>query len=133
MRQELEPLAAARASKRATAADRERLRELLTRVEEESQGAPEHGEIGLLRLDMAVHRAVYAVTYNPYLEATLVNYDNLATRIWCLFIDRLPGLEQHVHEHGQLLRAVIDGDEAKASAVAAEHVENFERAIRSII
>ncbi|MFZ3565714.1 GntR family transcriptional regulator [Streptomyces sp. BH097] len=133
VRQELEPLAAARASKRATAADRERLRALLTRVEEESRTAPEPGDVALLRLDMAVHRAVYALTYNPYLEATLVNYDNLATRIWCLFIDRLAGLEQHVHEHGQLLRAVIEGDAAKASAVSAEHVENFERAIRSII
>ncbi|MCZ9337271.1 FCD domain-containing protein, partial [Streptomyces sp. TRM76130] len=63
------------------------------------------GGTELIRLDMAVHRAIYAATRNPYLEDTLIRYDNLATRIWCLFLDRLPSLAGHVHEHGPLLRA----------------------------
>ncbi|MFE1954199.1 MULTISPECIES: GntR family transcriptional regulator [Streptomyces] len=131
VRQQLEPLAASMAARRATATDRERLAAYLTRLESAS-GEP-GAETELLRLDMAVHRAVYAVTHNPYLEATLIGYDNLATRIWCLFIDRLEGLDQHVHEHEQMLQAVIEGDAAKASALAAEHVDNFERAIRALI
>ncbi|MEV0321071.1 GntR family transcriptional regulator [Streptomyces sp. NPDC050658] len=131
VRQELEPLAASLAARRATGADRARLGELLSRLEPEPERAADRTE--LLRLDMAVHRAVYAVTHNPYLEATLVGYDNLATRIWCLFVDRLDGLDQHVHEHGPLLRAVVQGEAEKAAALAAEHVDNFERAIRSLI
>ncbi|MFI7004912.1 GntR family transcriptional regulator [Streptomyces sp. NPDC050145] len=131
VRQQLEPLAASIAARRATAADRERLGGYLTRLE--SASGESGGETELLRLDMAVHRAVYAVTHNPYLEATLIGYDNLATRIWCLFIDRLEGLDQHVHEHEQMLQAVIEGDAAKASVLAAEHVDNFERAIRALI
>nr|WP_307804657.1 GntR family transcriptional regulator [Streptomyces sp. VRA16 Mangrove soil] len=139
VRQELEPLAASLASRRATSADRDMLDGHLEQLErmETAGGAgrargPER-ETELIRLDMAVHRAVYAVTHHPYLEATLVGYDNLATRIWCLFIDRLDGLDQHVHQHGALLRAIIEGDAAKAATLAAEHVDDFGRAIRALI
>ncbi|MBL1097308.1 GntR family transcriptional regulator [Streptomyces coffeae] len=132
VRQQLEPLAASLAAERATERDRAGLGELLTRLDSESQ-AGAGGGADLIRLDMAVHRALYATTYNPYLQDTLIRYDNLATRIWCLFIDRLPGLAGHVREHGPLLRAVIDGDPQKAAALAAGHVEGFEAAIRGII
>ncbi|WP_432009947.1 GntR family transcriptional regulator [Streptomyces sp. HD1123-B1] len=132
VRQQLEPLAAALAAERATERDRAGLGELLTRLENESHATADGGA-DLIRLDMAVHRALYATTYNPYLQDTLIRYDNLATRIWCLFIDRLPGLAGHVREHGPLLRAVIDGDPQKAAALAAGHVEGFETAIRGII
>src|SRR3954452_8870297 len=85
VRQELEPLAAAQAARRATASDRAiltTLRQKLDRADSRRQDAVE-----LLRLDLQVHRAIYAGTHNPYLDDTLVRYDNLATRIWCLFID----------------------------------------------
>ncbi|WP_434095214.1 hypothetical protein [Streptomyces flaveolus] len=70
---------------------------------------------------------------NPYLEDTLVRYDNLATRIWCLFVDRLPGMAGHVVEHGPLLRAVIDADPDKAAELAAGHVAGFEQAVRGAV
>ncbi|MET9436370.1 GntR family transcriptional regulator [Streptomyces sp. NPDC006551] len=128
VRQRLEPLAAALAARRATESDREGLDRLLARLADTSGGGTD-----LIRVDMTLHRAIYAATGNPYLEDTLVRYDNLATRIWCLFIDRLPGLAGHVHEHGPLLRAIIDRDAEKAAALAAGHVEGFEAAIRGVI
>ncbi|MEU9592383.1 GntR family transcriptional regulator [Streptomyces sp. NPDC048193] len=128
VRLELEPLAAALAAERASESDRAGLGRLLTRLAKASDG-----EGDLIRLDMTLHRAIYAATRNPFLEDTLIRYDNLATRIWCLFLDRLPGLAGHVHEHGPLLHAVIDGDADKARALAASHVEGFEAAIRGVI
>ncbi|MBM7166839.1 GntR family transcriptional regulator [Streptomyces sp. G44] len=128
VRLQLEPLAAALAAERAGDGDRTGLNRLLEQL---AQSPP--GEGDLIRLDMALHRAIYAATRNPFLQSTLIRYDNLATRIWCLFLDRLPGLAGHVHEHGPLLRAVIDGDAEKARALAASHVAGFEAAIRSVI
>ncbi|WP_435845900.1 GntR family transcriptional regulator [Streptomyces huasconensis] len=128
VRLQLEPLAAALAAERAGEDDRAGLSRLLEQLAEASGG-----ESDLIRLDMTLHRAIYAATRNPYLEDTLIRYDNLATRIWCLFLDRLPGLAGHVHEHGPLLRAVIDRDAEKARALAANHVEGFEAAIRGVI
>ncbi|HEX5905773.1 MAG TPA: hypothetical protein VFY56_02055 [Propionibacteriaceae bacterium] len=48
---------------------------------------------------MAIHRLTYRATGNPHLEDVLVRYDNLATRIWCLVIDKLPDLADHIRGH----------------------------------
>jgi len=131
VRQELEPLAAARAARRATATDRAALTAALRELAGVDSGGREAGD--LMRLDLRVHRAIYAATHNPYLEDTLVRHDNLATRIWCLFIDRLSDMAGHVEEHGPLIEAVVAGDSEKAAQLARDHVEGFERAIRAAI
>ncbi|MGQ4386152.1 GntR family transcriptional regulator [Streptomyces sp. SAS_270] len=131
VRLELEPLAATQAARRATATDRAGLTAL--RRELDSAGAPGRDSADLMRLDLQVHRAVYAATHNPYLEDTLVRHDNLATRIWCLFIDRLSDMAGHVEEHGPLIDAIVTGDADKAARLARSHVEDFERAIRGAI
>jgi len=131
VRQELEPLAAAQAARRATAADRAVLAGALRELE--GVDSHRHGADELMRLDLQVHRAIYAATHNPYLEDTLVRHDNLATRIWCLFIDRLSDMAGHVEEHGPLLEAIVAGDAEKAAQLARDHVEGFERAIRAAI
>ncbi|MEU3345032.1 GntR family transcriptional regulator [Streptomyces sp. NPDC006700] len=131
VRRQLEPMAAGRAADRATAADREALGALLRGLE--GEGTSAQGADALMRLDLRVHRAIYAATHNPYFEDTLIRYDNLATRIWCLFVDRVPGMAGHVVEHGPLLRAIVDGDPEKASELALSHVVGFERAIREAI
>jgi DNA-binding GntR family transcriptional regulator len=130
VRQQLEPVAAAAAARRATAADRAALRSLAARLRDTGGGSV---SADLMRLDMRVHRAIYAATHNPYLEDTLVHYDNLATRIWCLFLNRLPGLAGHVEEHGALLDAVADGEAERAGELAGAHVAHFERAVRAAL
>ncbi|MFB7758340.1 GntR family transcriptional regulator [Streptomyces sp. NPDC056121] len=131
VRLELEPLAAARAARRATAEDRA----ALTAVRSELAGVdPRHGDAAeLMHLDLKVHRAVYAATHNPYLEDTLIRHDNLATRIWCLFIDRLADMAGHVEEHGPLIDAIVAGEPDAAAQIARAHVEGFERAVRDAI
>jgi DNA-binding GntR family transcriptional regulator len=86
-----------------------------------------------LRLDARVHQGIYAAAANPHLEDILIRYDNLATRIWCMVLDRLPDLSRHVHEHVGLLRAVIDGDEARAAELARSHISGFEHAVREAL
>ncbi|MEU1178966.1 GntR family transcriptional regulator [Streptomyces sp. NPDC005820] len=129
VRHRLEPLAADCAARRASARDRAVLGELLEELD-----AAAGGEVReLIALDLRLHRALYAATANPFLQDTLVRYDNLATRVWCLFLDRLPGLAGHVGEHGPLVRAVLAGDGERAADLAAEHVERFETTIRSLL
>ena len=94
---------------------------------------PELTRDELMRWDMRVHRAIYHAAGNPHLEDTLVRYDNLATRIFCLFLDRLPTVDAHVGEHVELLRAIAAGDADRADHLAREHVLGFEQAIRAVI
>jgi DNA-binding GntR family transcriptional regulator len=131
IRVELEPLAATRAARTASDAGRAHLAELAediagleTRV---------HDRRELLRRDVEVHRGIYRAAGNPHLEDILVRQDNLATRIWCLFLDRLPAIAGHVGEHVALLEAIVDGEAEKAGRLALEHVVGFERAVRAVL
>jgi DNA-binding GntR family transcriptional regulator len=64
----------------------------------------------------------------------LIRYDNLATRIHCMFLDRLSTPDMHVvAEHVALLRAIAAGEADRADDLAREHVLGFERAIRAVI
>ena len=131
VRQRLEPLAAERAAVRATTADRADLRRLLAELDPAQTAAQPSPE--LMATDLRVHRALYAATHNPFLADTLTTYDNLATRIWCLFLERLPGVAGHIDEHAPLLHAVIGGDAAAAGRLASAHVADFETEIRAVL
>ena len=131
VRQELEPLAAAQAARRATATDRVTLKALLRELASANSGR--HDATELMHLDLQVHRAIYAATHNPYLEDALVRHDNLATRIWCLFLDRMSNLAGHISEHAKLLRAIVDGDAELAAELALEHVVGFEQEVRAVL
>jgi DNA-binding GntR family transcriptional regulator len=82
---------------------------------------------------LGIHRAIYEATHNPHLRDTLTTYDNLATRIWCLLLDRIPVVGSHVQEYGALLRAIAAGDAGAAASLAREHVGSFERDVRSVL
>lgn len=129
VRRNLEPLAASAAADRATPADRTALSELRTRLANDR----EYDNAELLRADVSVHRAIYRCVYNLFLEDTLISYDNLATRIWCVFIPRMSGVAGHVNEHIPLLTAIIEGESDRASDLALQHVSGFEQAIRALI
>jgi DNA-binding GntR family transcriptional regulator len=131
IRTQLEPLAASRAARVATESMRDQLRAVMSAVETFDTGAA--SVVETLRLDARVHQGIYAAAANPHLEDVLIRYDNLATRIWCMVLDRLPDLSHHLHEHVDLLRAVIDGDETKAAELARIHVTGFEHAVREAL
>jgi DNA-binding GntR family transcriptional regulator len=131
IRTQLEPLAASRAARVATDSTREHLRGIMHAVETFDSRAASVADT--FRLDAQVHRGIYTAAANPHLEDVLIRYDNLATRIWCMVLDRLPDVSCHVHEHVALLRAIIGGDEATAGELARLHVSGFEQAVREAL
>ena len=131
IRAQLEPLAARRAAERAVRTTCADLEELADHIEQLDVARIDRTE--LMRWDLAVHRAIYRASGNPHLEDVLIRYDNLATRIFCVFLDRLPTVDEHVGEHVELLRAISAGDADRADDLTREHVLGFERAIRAVI
>lgn len=131
IRLQLEPLAARRAAERATDLQRAGLRELIARIEDGDALSGDRTD--LMRLDLTVHRAIYHAAGNPHLEDVLIRYHNLATRIFCLFLGRLPDVAAHIDEHGPLLAAIAAGDADRAAELAREHVTGFEAGIRAVI
>lgn len=131
IRQLLEPHAARRAAEHASLQQRAEMRDAAAQVRDLEVDEGDH--ITFIGEDMAIHQLIYRATGNPHLEDVLVRYDNLATRIWCLVIDRLPHLVEHVREHSALLEAIADGDADNAASLALAHVTGFERAIRAVL
>jgi DNA-binding GntR family transcriptional regulator len=130
VRMQLEGHAAYRAAQRITPAQRGALQDLQDELDR-SRGSDDIG--ALMALDTRVHRFIHRCAGNPYLEDSLGRYFNLSLRIWYLVLDRLPHLFARVHEHGDLLRAIADGDADGARAIIAEHIETFEREIRAVL
>jgi DNA-binding GntR family transcriptional regulator len=124
VRRPMEAQAAAAAAQRATEAERAGLAELARRC----HGAAAEPE-SMMRLDTAVHRAIYGCARNKYLASTLEEYYNLTLRIWYLFLPALTHVAAHVNEHAPLIEAIIDGDSETARALMGRHVEGFEQAV----
>ena len=131
LRKVLEPVAAARAARTASPVMRQ---ELAAKADQIAQLDPLAVERrALMQYDLEVHRLLYRAAGNPHMEETLVRADNLATRIWCLVLDRLPTVGDHVSEHALLLRAVVAGDADLAADLAGRHVHHFEESVRAVL
>ncbi|MGC9543635.1 GntR family transcriptional regulator [Streptomyces sp. UG1] len=131
IREQLMPFAARRAAVHAGGAMRDALRAKADEVR--SLEGPLGDHTAMMRTDMSLHRLIYKAADNPHLEDVLIRYDNLATRIWCLVIDRLPDLAHHIVEHADLLDAVADGDADRAERLTREHIAGFAREIRGVL
>lgn len=131
IRQLLEPHAARRAAQNASPYLRARMRARATEIP--TLEVRDGDRTAFIAEDMSVHKLIYRATGNPHLEDVLVRYDNLATRIWCLVIDKLPDLRDHIGEHVALLEAITEGDGEEAAKLTLEHVNSFEAAIRSVL
>ncbi|HEV7167539.1 MAG TPA: GntR family transcriptional regulator [Micrococcaceae bacterium] len=131
IRESLEPLAARRAAKMANAQMRSELRQVASAIAAIDPSADDQHE--LMRYDITVHRLIYKAAANPHLEDVLIRYDNLATRIWCLVLDKVPSVSGHITEHKDLLEAIADGRADDAAQLALEHVTSFEKTIRGVL
>jgi DNA-binding GntR family transcriptional regulator len=131
IRELLEPLAAQRAAMVANAGVRAEIRSLAETIAELGNWTADQRT--LMRYDITVHRLIYRAAASSHLEEVLIRYDNLATRIWCLVLDRVPSVAGHITEHIDLLNAIADGDADVASKLARNHVVDFERTIRNIL
>jgi DNA-binding GntR family transcriptional regulator len=131
IRVQLEPLAARRAAERATAGERAAVQDLLTRFSTIDDLPADPTD--LMRLDMTVHRTIYRAAGNPHMEDVLIRYHNLVTRIFCLFLERLSDVAEHISEHSAILKAILDNDGDTAAELTLKHVNGFEHGVRAVI
>jgi DNA-binding GntR family transcriptional regulator len=124
----LEPEAARLAAERATEADLDEITALLA----ELAGRRRRDDRTLIALDRRIHAAVYRASHNHFLEETLEEYYTHALRIWMLGLEKT-GLSAAVHEHAELLGAILRGNAARAADLMREHIERFEEEMRDVL
>ncbi|MDR6414847.1 GntR family transcriptional regulator [Pseudarthrobacter sulfonivorans] len=127
----LEPAAAARAARIASPQLRQELRDFAREVGQLLPGMQSQQD--LMRLDMRVHRTIYRATGSRHLQDVLIRYDNLATRIWSLVLEKLPPVSQHIAQHIELLECIAAGDSEAAARLTTQHVTDFEKLIRAVL
>jgi DNA-binding GntR family transcriptional regulator len=134
VRRHLEALAAERAAEQMTRSDEAGLRSLRRDIDaiDSIDSIDPAQRDALMLLDGRLHQAIYKATHNAYLETTLAQYYNLALRLWYVFIERLEDVHGHVEGHAGLVDAILARDGATARALAARHVEDFERAVLEV-
>lgn len=125
----LEAHAARLAAERCTSADQEALSGLLRMLR--SDGVKNQRE--LMNLDQQIHRKLYQVARNSFLESTLERYFNLSLRLWFLVLDHEVRLRAAVEEHTELLEAVMAHDADRAESIMRRHVTGFEHEIRKAL
>ena len=114
--------AARHAAELATDEDRQCLKECLRALAE----TPAESNQAAMNLDEQIHRTVYAIMRNSYVEATLTQHFSLSQRMWNFVLAGLAPITGNLRKHGSLLRAIIDGAANRAAALAEEHVMHFE-------
>ncbi|MEV0703583.1 GntR family transcriptional regulator [Saccharopolyspora sp. NPDC050389] len=131
VREDLEGLAAALAAVRATAAEREELSRLADLVG--SHPSADHGSTSYIEVDGAIHRAIYAAAHNPFLEANLNQYANLAMRIWHYGLRRVADQPSAGCDQAEVVAAIVRGDADAARAGAQAHLRDFSNSVRALL
>jgi DNA-binding GntR family transcriptional regulator len=124
----LEPEAARLAAERATQADLDELQDLLAVLELRRR----REDRWLIELDQRIHRTIYRASHNHFLAETLEQYYTHALRIWILALARTD-LSAAVHEHAELLEAILRGRGDRAAELMRLHVEAFEEVMRDVL
>jgi DNA-binding GntR family transcriptional regulator len=131
VRQILEPAGARLAALGVRDAQRPEIERYVELVESVGERAVEQND--LMRLDLSVHKAIYALTGNSHLEQVLNQYGNLSTRIWLAVLERRPLVVEHIAELGPILRAILARDADQAAALMEDHVRTFSRYISGAV
>ena len=124
----VEGQAARLAAQRITDADREELASVIHELGIVGRPAGE-----LMALDERIHRTIYRLARNEFLETTAEQYYVHALRIWYLALDRARELGAAVQEHRELLEAISSGDARRSEKLMRAHVQHFEDAMSRVL
>lgn len=128
-RAELEPIAVKLAAKNLDEETEESFRYLLGELAK-VEGRTERE---LLELDTLVHAAIFRASGNRYIEHDLIRIDNLATRIWCVVLGKIPNIQDHVTEHVEIIETLLSRDGDHAASLVRDHVHEFEAIVRKFL
>lgn len=124
----LEPYAARLASARGTAADWEAMGSSLALARQPGVTAAD-----LLDIDRACHEIVWRAAGNRFLVDTLDMLYAQSDRLWHIYLAGVADMDHIVDEHRRILGALVAGDADRAAGLVREHVESFDRQIRSAV
>jgi DNA-binding GntR family transcriptional regulator len=129
-RAQIEGFAALRAATRMTP---EQLQELQRIHAEMDRSAVETDTETFVAQDRRFHELLARGADNRYLETVLLNIYNLHLRLWYFLFKRQGGLRETVHEHQQLIEALIRRNPDAAELAMRNYVARVSRQVKNLI
>ena len=127
VRLEIEGLAASLAALRATPHERQALLDLTRALLAEQDISRQ------IAGDAEVHRRIYRMARNEYLEATLTLNFNLALRLWYFCNQSAPPATPQPVDHRPLAQAILSGDGETARTLMRDHVAHDSDRVRDLL
>ena len=127
VRRELERLIATSAARRATDAERARLRELAARFEE---SAKMNDDVTFMRTDREFNTLCSAASHNEFAAGAMGLMHSLSRRFWYIHYKQAADMPLTAKLHADIARAIAAGHEeraAKASDKLLDVIEKFTR------
>ena len=127
VRRELERLISKSAARRATDAERERFREL---VRDFDKSAKANDDVAFMRTDREFNTLCSRASHNEFAAGAMSLMHSLSRRFWYIHYRQAADMPATAKLHGDIARAIADGDEeraAKASDKLLDAIEKFTR------
>jgi len=128
LRREVERLVARGAAKRASEAERTRLREIAAGMETASAA---NDDLAFMRLDREFNELTVAAVRNEFAESAMTLMQGLSRRFWYLHYKEAADMPLAARLHAEVARAIAAGDAewaAEASDRLIDYIEDFARA-----
>ena len=127
VRRELERLIARSAARRATDAEREQFRTLVKNFD---KSAKANDDVAFMRTDREFNTLCSAASHNDFAAGAMALMHSLSRRFWYIHYKQAADMPATAKLHGDIARAIADGDEeraAKASDRLLDAIEKFTR------
>lgn len=127
VRRELERLIARSAARRATDAERERLRTLATQFE---RSAKANDDVTFMRTDREFNTLCSAASHNEFAAGAMSLMHSLSRRFWYIHYKQAADMPLTAKLHADIARAIAAGDEAKAARASDKLLDAIEKFTR---
>lgn len=108
--------------------------EALQRIDDAMDRARADADIdAFITQDRLFHALLARGAHNRYVESTLTNLYNLHLRLWYFLYKRRGGLTETVHEHQELIAALVRRDADSAETAMRAYVGRMVRQMKEII
>jgi len=127
VRRELERLIARSAARRATDAERERLRTLATQFE---RSAKANDDVTFMRTDREFNTLCSAASHNEFAAGAMSLMHSLSRRFWYIHYKQAADMPLTAKLHADIARAIAAGDEDKAARASDKLLDVIEKFTR---
>jgi len=125
----LEGFCARLAAQRITNEQLKRMERVLQDLEQLQDGDPQ----ALMSIDKRFHRLLYASADNEFMADILNRLYDLSLRLWHLVLNRLDEVRHSIEQHGDVYRALKEGEGDRAEAIIQKHIVEFQQGIKAVL